>query len=43
VAFGTLVDRNFIGAHAAVAELALLTRDTRRYRTYFLTVELTTP
>jgi len=33
----------FIGAHAAVAELALLTRDTRRYRTYFPTVELITP
>jgi len=33
----------FIGAHAAVAELALLTRDTRRYRTYFPTVELIAP
>jgi predicted nucleic acid-binding protein len=33
----------FIGAHAAVADLALLTRDTRRYRTYFPTVELLTP
>ena len=33
----------FIGAHAAVERLCLLTRDTRRYRTYFPTVELITP
>ena len=33
----------FIGAHAAVAELPLLTRDQRRYATYFPTVELITP
>jgi len=33
----------FIGAHAAVAELGLLTRDTARYRTYFPTVRLLTP
>lgn len=33
----------FIGAHAAVADLGLLTRDTARYRTYFPTVRLTAP
>lgn len=33
----------FIGAHAAVAELPLLTRDTRRYATYFPTLELIAP
>lgn len=33
----------FIGAHAAAANLPLLTRDARRYRTYFPTVELITP
>lgn len=33
----------FIGAHAAVDGLALLTRDVRRYRTYFPTVELIAP
>lgn len=33
----------FIGAHAAVDELALLTRDTRRYATYFPTVRLIAP
>ena len=33
----------FIGAHAAVSGLALLTRDPRRYRTYFPTVELMAP
>ena len=32
-----------IGAHAAVAGLALLTRDAQRYRTYFPTVELIAP
>ena len=30
----------FIGAHAAVDGLTLLTRDPSRYRTYFPTVEL---
>ncbi|MCA1456356.1 type II toxin-antitoxin system VapC family toxin [Bradyrhizobium sp. BRP22] len=33
----------FIGAHAAVKQLPLLTRDTRRYRTYFPTVALIAP
>ena len=33
----------FIGAHAAVDELVLLTRDAARYRTYFPTVELLAP
>ena len=39
---GVLADF-FIGAHAAVAKLPLLTRDARRYRTYFPTVDLITP
>jgi predicted nucleic acid-binding protein len=33
----------FIGAHAAVEELPLLTRDARRYRHYFPTVVLIAP
>lgn len=33
----------FIGAHAAVRGLPLLTRDPIRYRTYFPTVELIAP
>jgi predicted nucleic acid-binding protein len=39
---GVLADF-FIGAHAAVEELPLLTRDARRYRQYFPTVLLITP
>ena len=33
----------FVGAHAAVAGHLLLTRDPRRYRTYFPTVKLIAP
>ncbi len=33
----------FIGAHAAVAAYPLLTRDARRYATYFPSVALITP
>ena len=33
----------YIGAHAAIERLALLTRDAARFRTYFPTVELLSP
>jgi len=33
----------YIGAHAAVAGFQLLTRDARRYRTYFPTLEIIAP
>ena len=33
----------FIGAHAQVARWPILTRDVRRYRTYFPSVKLITP
>ncbi len=33
----------YIGAHAAVSGFAILTRDPRRYRMYFPTVELIAP
>lgn len=43
-----LVDTNvlvdfFIGAHAAVLDCPILTRDTRRYHSYFPTVRLIAP
>ena len=33
----------FIGAHAAVADIPLITRDTRRFREYFPKLHLVTP
>jgi predicted nucleic acid-binding protein len=33
----------FIGAHAAIADLTLLTRDARRYRTYFPKLRIIAP
>jgi len=33
----------YIGAHAAISDVALLTRDGAHYRTYFPSVELLTP
>ena len=33
----------FIGAHAAINELDLLTRDNSRYKTYFPTVKIISP
>jgi predicted nucleic acid-binding protein len=39
----TLLADFFIGAHALVEGLPILTRDTRRYRTYFPDVELIAP
>ena len=33
----------FIGAHAAVLDLELITRDTRRYKTYFPKVRIIAP
>jgi predicted nucleic acid-binding protein len=33
----------FIGAHAAVIGLPVLTRDTRRYKNYFPSVRLVAP
>jgi predicted nucleic acid-binding protein len=40
---GNVLSDFFIGAHAAVARCPLLTRDVRRYRAYFPTVELIAP
>ena len=33
----------YIGAHAAIAGLTLLTRDAKRYRAYFPTLRITAP
>ncbi len=33
----------FIGAHAAILDVPLLTRDTRRYRSYFPSLRLISP
>jgi predicted nucleic acid-binding protein len=33
----------FIGAHAAILKIPLLTRDISRYKTYFPTIELISP
>ena len=33
----------YIGAHAAIAGMSLLTRDARRYRSYFPSLELIAP
>jgi len=33
----------FIGAHAVIAGMRLLTRDPRRYRTYFPTLQIISP
>lgn len=40
---GSVLPDFFIGAHAAVAGLQLLTRDARRYRAYFPWVEFIAP
>jgi predicted nucleic acid-binding protein len=42
IRIGVLADF-FIGAHAAIERWPLLTRDARRYRNYFPTVELIAP
>lgn len=40
---GVLVDSNVIGAPAKIANLAILTRDPRRYKHYFPHVKVLSP
>jgi hypothetical protein len=40
---GNVLSDFFVGAHAEISGLPLLTRDTRRYATYFPSVRLITP
>ncbi len=40
---GNVLGDFFIGAHAAVSGLSILTRDTRRYTRYFPSVRLVSP
>jgi predicted nucleic acid-binding protein len=40
---GNVLPDFFIGAHAAVSEMPLLTRDTRRYASYFPSIKLVAP
>ena len=40
---GNVLPDFFIGAHAAVSDFQLITRDRRRFSTYFPTVELIMP
>ncbi|MFB3892672.1 MAG: type II toxin-antitoxin system VapC family toxin [Phycisphaerae bacterium] len=40
---GTTLPDSFIGAHASVEGLTLITRDVRRYRTYFPRLSLIAP
>lgn len=39
----TVLPDFFIGAHAVVSEMSLLTRDPRRYAAYFPSIELISP
>jgi predicted nucleic acid-binding protein len=40
---GNVLSDFFVGAHAAVGSMPLLTRDTRRFRNYFPSIELISP